>query len=144
MTLLSNNIFLTGSVCCASPIFIQLLIQQCLQLHSTVTVWNILTYVDVGASMTMEWGNVTVIHSCEDIKVELYLKQYINTNFNTLLFRMVGEYCRNLKSLLVRECHYVTERSLGCLRNRIFIDKPDHSEYYRVLDHPVPIMGLNM
>lgn len=144
MTLLSNNIFFTGSVCCASPIFIQLLIQQCLQLHSTVSVWNILTYVDVGASMMMEWGNITVIHSFEDKTGTVYLKWCMNTNFNTLLFRMVGEYCRNLKSLLVRECHYVTERSLGCLRNRIFIDKPDHSEYYREHNHPLPILGLNM
>lgn len=58
--------------------------------------------------------------------------------------RMVGEYCRNLKSLLVTECHYVTERSLGSLRNRIFIDKPDYSQYYRERNHPVPIMGINM
>jgi hypothetical protein len=97
--------------------------------------------------MMMEWGNITRYSSIWRHKTWTTLctfKQCINANFKTLLFRMVGEYCHNLKSLLVKECHYITERSLGCLRNRIFIDKPDYSEYYRELDHPLPIMGLNM
>lgn len=35
---------------------------------------------------------------------------------------MVGEYCRSLKSLMVKECRNVTEQSLQRLRDRMFVD----------------------
>lgn len=47
----------------------------------------------------------------------------MNNKINYFLFRLVGEYCQQLKSLKIEDCRSVTEMSLVMLRPRIHIDR---------------------
>ncbi|XP_073825264.1 F-box and leucine rich repeat protein jetlag isoform X2 [Musca autumnalis] len=41
----------------------------------------------------------------------------------------LSNYCQRLQSLFIRHCPRVTERSLGPLRKRVFIDRPNHLDF---------------
>ena len=50
--------------------------------------------------------------------------------------RFLGEYCKSLKMLQIRECHYVTEKTLQLLReNKVKMDvHPPPSAYNARMD----------